>query len=68
MTLSQWSKARAHKDFEVSLETYQVKSHFEAAIEPVLMAPSDSRYTQVAFNLISVQVCLVLAPWPQGNN
>ena len=32
-------------------------AHFEALNEPVLMAPSDSRYTQVVFNLISVQVC-----------
>ena len=32
-------------------------AHFEALNEPVLMAPSDSRYTQVGFNLISVQVC-----------
>ena len=29
--------------------------------EPVLLAPSDSRYTQVGLNLISVQVCLQLA-------
>ena len=56
MALSQWSKARAHKDFEASLQTYQVGAHFEALNEPVLKAPSDSRYTQVAFNLISVQV------------
>ena len=32
-------------------------ARFEALIEGVLMAPSDSRYTQVGFNLISVQVC-----------
>ena len=57
MTLSQWSKARVHKDIEASLQTYQVGAHFEALNEPVLMAPSDSRYTQVVFNLISVQVC-----------
>ena len=60
MALSQWSKARAHKDFEASLQTYQVGAHFEALNEPVLMAPSDSRYTQIAFNLISVQVCIGL--------
>ena len=56
MTLFQRSKARAHKDFEAGLQTYQVGAHFEALNEPVLMAPSDSRYTQVGFNLFSVQV------------
>ena len=30
---------------------------FGALIEGVLMAPLDSRYTQVGFNSISVQVC-----------
>ena len=56
MTLSQWSKARAHKDIEASLQTYQVGAHFEALDEGVLVAPLDSRYTQVVFNLISNQV------------
>ena len=42
-----------------SLQTYQVKSCFEALVEGVLMAPLDSRYTQVGFNLISVQVWLM---------
>ena len=32
-------------------------AHFEALIEGVLMAPLDSRYSQVGFNLMSVQVC-----------
>ena len=32
-------------------------SHFEALDEGVLLAPLDSRYTQVGFNLFSVQVC-----------
>ena len=32
-------------------------AHFEILIEGVLMAPLDSRCTQVGFNLISVQVC-----------
>ena len=32
-------------------------ARFEALIEGVLMAPLDSGYTQVGFNLISVQVC-----------
>ena len=56
MALSQWSKARAHKDFEASPQTYQVGAHFEALNESVPMAPSDYRYTQVVFNLIYVQV------------
>ena len=34
--------------------------HFEALIEGVLMAPLDPRYTQVGFNLISVQVWILL--------
>ena len=55
MTLSQWSKARAHKDFEAGLQT-KVGDHFKGLNEPVLKAPSDSRYTQVLFNLFSVQV------------
>ena len=59
MTLSQRSKARVHKDNEANLQTYQVGAHFEALSEPVLMAPSDSRYTEVGFNLLSVQVCHV---------
>ena len=39
MTLSQLSKARAHKDFEASQQAYQVGAHFEALNEPVLKAP-----------------------------
>ena len=35
-------------------------AHFEGLNEPVLMAPSDSRYTKVGFNLFSVQVCKML--------
>ena len=34
-----------------------VGPHFEALDEGVLLMPLDSRYTQVGFNLISVQVC-----------
>ena len=34
------------------------EAHFEALVEGVLMAPLDPRYTQVGFNLISVQVWL----------
>ena len=33
-------------------------AHFKAINEGILMAPLDSRYTQVGFNLISAQVCL----------
>ena len=32
-------------------------AHFKALLEGVLMAPLDSRYTQVGFNYISVQLC-----------
>ena len=31
-------------------------AHFEALNEGVLVIPLDSRYTQVGFNLVSVQV------------
>ena len=44
------------------LETYQVGAYFEALDEGVLLVPLDPRYTQVGFNLVSVQVCL-----PDGN-
>ena len=65
MTLSQWSNARAHKDFDASLQTYQVGARFEALLEGVLMEPLDSRYTdtqqstsilgQVVINLMFVE-------------
>ena len=32
-------------------------AHFEALDEGVLLVPLDPRYTQVGFNLMSVQVC-----------
>ena len=32
-------------------------AHFKALDEGVLLVPLDPRYTQVGFNLISVQVC-----------
>ena len=32
-------------------------AHFQSLKEGVLMAPLDSRYTQVVFKLITVQVC-----------
>ena len=57
MALSQWSEVRAHKDFDASLQTYQVGAHFKALNEPLIMAPSNSRYTQVGFKLLFVQVC-----------
>ena len=41
-------------------------AHFEALDEGVLLVPLDHRYTQVGFNLISVQVCIIqiiLAEW-----
>ena len=40
------------------MQTYQLGARFEELIESVLMTPLDSRYTQVGFNLISVQVCI----------
>ena len=43
-------------DIGASLETYQVRAHFEALDEGVLLVPLDPRHTQVGFNLISVQV------------
>ena len=57
MTLSQWSKARAHKDFEASLQTYQVGTHFEALNEPVLMAPSQIPGTLKLYSICSVFNC-----------
>ena len=35
-------------------------AHFEALDDGVLLSPLESRFTQVGFNLISVQVCNVL--------
>ena len=35
-------------------------AHFEALDEGVLLVPLDPRYTQVGFNLVSVQVCVSL--------
>ena len=34
-------------------------AYFEALDEGVLLVPLDPRYTQVGFNLISVQVCFL---------
>ena len=44
-------------DLCANLETYQVGAHFEALDEGVLLMLLNPRYTQVGFNLISVQVC-----------
>ena len=44
------------KEVISSLQTYQVGANFEALQEGVFMAPLDSRYTQVGFNLFCVQV------------
>ena len=49
---SGWPK----RDVGTIAQTYEVGAHFEALIGGVLMAPLDSRYTQVGFNMISVQV------------
>ena len=36
-----------------------MKAHFEALDERVLLVPlQDPRYTQVGYNLVSVQVCI----------
>ena len=43
---------------QASIQTYEVGSPFKALIEGILMAALDSRYTQVGFNLVSVEVCL----------
>ena len=40
-----------------NLEMNQVGAHFEALDEGALLVPLDPRYTQVGFNLVSVQVC-----------
>ena len=45
-------------DVGANLQTYQVRAHFEALDEGILLVPLDPRYTQVGFNLISVQLCL----------
>ena len=45
-------------DIDANLQTYHVGARFEALDEGVLMAPLDFRYTQVGFNIISVQMFL----------
>ena len=42
-------------DLGSSAQTYKVGARFEALIEGVLIAPLDSRYILVGFNLISVK-------------
>ena len=44
-----------------SLQIYQEGAYFKALDEGVRVAPLDSGYTQVGFNLVSVQVCLRIA-------
>ena len=41
-----------------SLQTYKVGACFKALAGGVLVAPLDSKYTDVGFNLFSVQVCV----------
>ena len=36
-------------------------AHFEALDEGVLLVPLDPRYTQVGFNLVSVEMCTSLS-------
>ena len=43
-----------YTDVDASLQTYQKRANYEALDGAVLMAPLDSRYTQVGFDLISV--------------
>ena len=54
-----------YKDLDASLQTYQVGAHFEALDGGGLMASLNSRYTQVGFNIISVQVwkCFMNLKW-----
>ena len=61
MTLSQWSKARVYKDFEASQQTYEVGLILKLLMSPSSwLEPSESRYIQLGFNHLSVQVCTVL--------
>ena len=39
-----------------SVQTYEVGTCFESLVEGILMAPLDSRYIPVGFNLDSVEV------------
>ena len=48
------------RDVGASAQTYEVGAHFEALVEGILMAPLDSSYTQVGFNLTYVQVCFIV--------
>ena len=43
-------------------------AHFEALDEGVFLVPLDHRYTQVGFNLVSIQVCgYPLKNWIHSN-
>ena len=55
---SLWIRSGYDMKVEMSSVTYQVGAHFETLDEGVLLVPLYSRYTQVGFNLISVQVCI----------
>ena len=48
------------KDLNACLQILQVGAHFEAPDEIIIVAPLDSWYTQVGFNLICFQVWLLL--------
>ena len=43
------------KALDASLEPHQVGAHIKALNEGILVAPLDSRYTQVGFNLVPVR-------------
>ena len=49
----------------LAYQTYQVGARFEALDEGFLMAPLDTRYTQIEFHSISVQMCVSpVLLWP----
>ena len=50
-----WIQAGPKGMFVLALQTNQVGARFEALFVGVLLAPLNSRYNQVGFNLISVQ-------------
>ena len=51
-----WSKGWTQWVIDAKLQIYQVGAHFKALDEGVLLVSLDSRYTQVGFNIISVQM------------
>ena len=64
MTLSQWSKARAHKDFEASLQTYQVGAHFTALTEGILIPGTFMLDSILSLLKCVKQLLLNIAPKP----